>query len=216
MNNYQYRRIFVIVADSLGVGELPDAGKYGDTGANTLGHIAQYATSFKIPVLESLGIGHICPSDRIKKVASPKATVTKLQEVSVGKDTLTGHFELMGLEVLTPFPSFTETGFPQELIDKIAAFSKRPVIGNINASGTEIIKELGEEQMRTALIVTFRGFGFANCGARRSDSRFRNCIRFALMPEKITMENEWMVGRIIARPYVSEPMLPTYENRQPA
>ena len=118
---------------------MPDAEKYDDAGANTLGHIAQYATSFKIPVLESLGIGHICPSDRIKKVTPPKATVTKLQEISVGKDTLTGHFELMGLEVLTPFPSFTETGFPQELIDKLSSFCKRPH-RNISASGTRISK----------------------------------------------------------------------------
>lgn len=204
MNNFPYRRIFVIVADSLGVGALPDAEKYDDAGANTLGHIAQYATSFKIPVLESLGIGHICPSDRIKKVTPPKATVTKLQEISVGKDTLTGHFELMGLEVLTPFPSFTETGFPQELIDKLSSFCKRPVIGNISASGTEIIKELGEEQMRTgALIVYTSADSVLQIAAHEEIIPLPELYSICEYARKITMENpKWMVGRIIARPYV--------------
>ena len=139
----KFKRIFVIVADSMGIGNASDAAKYNDLGANTFGHIANLHPNFKTPTLEKLGIGNICKNDSIKEV-DPAGVVMPLKEISVGKDTLTGHFEMMGLNVTKPYPSFTDTGFPKELLDKLEAFSGRKIIGNISASGTEIIKDLGE------------------------------------------------------------------------
>ena len=113
----KFKRIFVVVADSLGVGALEDAHKYNDEGANTLKHLSYAKNDFHIPVLESLGIGHITDVNNTKAVLNPLASYGKMAELSVGKDTLTGHFEIMGLKVDTPFPAFTDTGFPRELID---------------------------------------------------------------------------------------------------
>ena len=140
----EFKKVILIVMDSLGVGEAIDASLYNDTGANTFGHIVSAYPDMKIPNLEKLGMKYFLDKESI--IGS---LVCKLEEISVGKDTLTGHFEMMGLKVDKSFPSFTETGFPKELIDKLEAYSKRKVIGNISASGTEIIKDLGEEQLRT-------------------------------------------------------------------
>lgn len=201
-----FKRIFVIVTDSLGVGALPDALKYGDQGSNTLEHIANTVPSFKAPFLEELGMGSLINSERLKPVAFPKAFVTKLQEVSVGKDTLTGHFELMGLKVTKAFPSFTDTGFPKELIEKLEKYSNRPVIGNVAASGTEIMKELGEEQIRTgALIVYTSADSVLQIAANEEVVPLEELYKICEYARKITIENpKWMVGRIIARPFVGK------------
>ena len=203
-NQFLYKRIFVIVADSLGVGALPDAASYGDLGTNTLEHIANRVNQFRAPFLEKLGLGNLINSKRLKSVDSPLAVVTKLQEISVGKDTLTGHFELMGLKVTKPFPSFTETGFPRELIEKLENFAKRPVIGNVAASGTEIIKELGEEQIKTgALIVYTSADSVLQIAANEEIIPLSELYDICAYARKITLENpNWMVGRIIARPFV--------------
>lgn len=200
----KFKRIFVIVADSLGVGELPDAGKYNDTGANTLGHIANKYAGFKVPTLEKLGLGYLTRCETISDNLAPKGIVGKMGELSVGKDTLTGHFEIMGLEVKTPFPSFTETGFPDELIEALEEFSGRKVIGNISASGTEIIKDLGEEQLETgALIVYTSADSVLQIAANEEVIPLEELYRICEYARKITIQNpEWMVGRIIARPYV--------------
>ncbi len=200
----KFKRIFVIVADSLGVGELPDAAKYGDAGANTLGHIANKYAGFRVPTLEKLGLGYLTRCETISANLAPLGIVGKMGEISVGKDTLTGHFEIMGLEVKTPFPSFTETGFPDELIEALEKFSGRKVIGNISASGTEIIKDLGEEQLETgALIVYTSADSVLQIAANEEVIPLDELYRICEFARKITIENpEWMVGRIIARPFV--------------
>src|SRR5690554_2441321 len=145
----KYKRIFVIVTDSLGVGAATDAHLYGDAGTNTLKHLSYSKKDFSIPNLEKMGIGHITDVNNTKPLANPIASYGSMKEISVGKDTLTGHWELMGLDVKKPFPSFEKTGFPNELIEKLEKESGRKIIGNIAASGTEIIKDMGEEHMRT-------------------------------------------------------------------
>ncbi|MBQ8293556.1 MAG: phosphopentomutase [Bacilli bacterium] len=200
----KFKRIFVIVADSLGVGELPDAEKYNDVGANTLGHIANKYKGFNIPTLEKLGIGYLTRCETVSANLAPNGIVGKMGELSVGKDTLTGHFEIMGLEVKTPFPSFTDTGFPIELIEELEKFSGRKVIGNISASGTEIIKDLGEEQLATgALIVYTSADSVLQIAANEEIIPLEELYRICEYARKITIQNpEWMVGRIIARPFV--------------
>lgn len=202
----KFKRIFVIVADSLGVGALPDAEKYNDLGANTLGHIANKYVGFRIPTLEKLGIGYLTDCESVSACLAPNGIVGKMGELSVGKDTLTGHFEIMGLEVKTPFPSFTDTGFPLELIEELEKFSGRKVIGNISASGTEIIKDLGEEQLATgALIVYTSADSVLQIAANEEIIPLEELYRICEYARKITIENpEWMVGRIIARPFVGK------------
>lgn len=206
MKKNKFKRIFVIVADSMGIGEAVDASKYNDTGANTFGHIANLSESFNVPTLKELGIGNICPNNKVSAVFPPKGVVLRMKEQSNGKDTLTGHFEIMGLKVTDPFPSFTDTGFPKELIDKLEAFSGRKVIGNISASGTEIIKDLGEEQYETgALIVYTSADSVLQIAANEEIIPLEELYRICEYARKITIENkEWQVGRIIARPYVGK------------
>ena len=201
----KFKRIFVIVADSMGIGNASDAAKYNDLGANTFGHIANLHPNFKAPMLEKLGIGNICKNDSIKEV-DPAGVVMPLKEISVGKDTLTGHFEMMGLNVTKPYPSFTDTGFPKELLDKLEAFSGRKIIGNISASGTEIIKDLGEEQLRTgALIVYTSADSVLQIAANEEIIPLEELYRICEYARKITIETpEWQVGRIIARPFIGK------------
>ena len=148
MNKTPFKRVFVIVADSLGVGAAKDAYKYNDENSNTFMHLSMSKKDFSIPTLEKMGIGNITTIQNTNKIVNPIACYGKMEEISVGKDTLTGHWELMGLEVKTPFPSFTETGFPKELIQELEKRCHHKVVGNKAASGTEIIKELGEEHLK--------------------------------------------------------------------
>ena len=204
MENKKFKRIFVIVTDSMGIGAAYDAKKYDDLGANTFGHIANLSESFNVPTLTKLGIGNICPNNKTPFMAKPMGIVARMIEQSVGKDTLTGHFEMMGLKVTTPFPSFTETGFPKELIDDLEQFSGRKVIGNKSASGTEIIKELGEEQLKTgALIVYTSADSVLQIAANEAVIPLDELYKICAYARKITIENKaWRVGRIIARPFV--------------
>lgn len=195
----KFKKIILIVADSLGIGAAKDALLYGDASTNTLGHIVKQYPNISMPTLEKLGIRHFLGDD-----VKPTAALARLTEISVGKDTLTGHFEMMGLKVDKPFPSFTETGFPKELIDKLEEFSGRKVIGNISASGTEIIKDLGMEQLRTgALIVYTSADSVLQIAANEELIPLAELYRVCEYARKITIDNpEWMVGRIIARPFV--------------
>ncbi len=204
MKKNQFKRIFVIVADSLGIGEAPDAKKYNDLGANTFAHIANLSSEFHIPLLQTLGIGNICINNKIKPIFPPTGVVARMKEQSIGKDTLTGHFEMMGLKVTHPFPSFTENGFPKELIEALEKFSGRKVIGNISASGTEIMKELGEEQLKTgALIVYTSADSVLQIAANEEIIPLSELYRICEYARKITKENkDWQVGRIIARPFI--------------
>ncbi len=195
----KFNKVVLIVMDSLGVGASQDAFKYNDLGANTLGHIYDAYPNMTIPNLKKLGIERF-----LGKIIDSSALTAVLEEISVGKDTLTGHFEMMGLKVDTPFPSFTETGFPKELIEKIEEYSKRKVIGNISASGTEIIKELGEEQLKTGdLIVYTSADSVLQIAAHEEIIPLKELYDICSYVRKITIENkDWMVGRIIARPYL--------------
>lgn len=200
----KFKRIFVIVADSMGIGNAPDASNYNDAGANTFGHIANQFPDFKVPNLASLGIGNICQNKTIEKVENPKGVIARLEEQSVGKDTLTGHFEIMGLKVTEPYPSFTDTGFPDELIKMLEDYSGRKVIGNKSASGTEILVELGEEQLKTgALIVYTSADSVLQIAANEEIIPLQELYDICAYARKITIENKaWQVGRIIARPFV--------------
>ena len=200
----KFKRIFVIVADSMGIGHAPDADKYNDAGANTFGHIADSFDQFNVPNLTALGIGNICQNKTVQKVENPKGVVARMEEISVGKDTLTGHFEIMGLEVTEPYPSFTDTGFPNELIKMLEDYSGRKVIGNKSASGTEILVELGEEQLKTgALIVYTSADSVLQIAANEEIIPLNELYDICAYARKITIENKaWQVGRIIARPFV--------------
>lgn len=141
---YPYKRIFVIVIDSLGIGEMEDAAAFGDEGANTLLHISEEMEKFEIPNLRSLGMANLCPMDNVTPIEEPLGCYAKLREASSGKDTMTGHWELMGICTKEPFLTFTDTGFPPELIEALEKETGHKIIGNKNASGTEILTELGE------------------------------------------------------------------------
>ena len=173
MNEKKYKRIFTVVIDSLGAGEMPDAASYGDAGTDTLGHIAANVEEFKILNLQKLGIANLKDLAGVAPVEKTLAYYGKLREASNGKDTMTGHWEMMGLHITTPFKTFTETGFPKELIDELSKRTGRTIIGNKSASGTEILDELTEEEkIKMCEIVTKAGAefiktstGFSTAGA---------------------------------------------------
>ncbi len=202
----RFKRIFVIVADSLGVGEMEDAAKYGDAGVNTLRHLSYSKIDFSIPTLEKLGIGNITKVHNTPENPYPLASFGKMKEMSVGKDTLTGHWELMGLFVTKPFPSFTDTGFPKELIDLLEKETGHKFIGNYAESGTKIIYDLGEKHLETKeLIIYTSADSVLQIAANEEIIPISELYRVCEITRKITLENtEWMVGRIIARPFVGK------------
>lgn len=201
-----YQRIFLIVLDSLGIGNAKDAKKFGDEGANTLAHIAQATNGIKALHLEGLGLGALGDFQGIYNLPAHFATIAKLNEKSNGKDTMIGHWEMMGLEVKEPFQTFTEKGFPQALLDELSKrCDNRQIIGNYAASGTEIIDELGEEQIKTgALIVYTSADSVLQIAAHEKYIGLDNLYRYCEIARELTMKNEWKVGRVIARPYVGE------------
>ncbi|MFH5184809.1 phosphopentomutase [Paenibacillus sp. TAB 01] len=201
----RFQRICLIVLDSVGIGELPDAPAFGDAGAHTLGHIAETNASFELPNLQQLGLGNIAPLQGIAPVGQPLASYGKMAEASVGKDTMTGHWEIMGLKVEIPFNVFPD-GFPTELIERFEKETGRKVIGNKPASGTEILDELGEEQMKTGTWIVYTS----------ADSVFQLAAHEEIIPleelynaceiaRRLTLDDPYAVGRVIARPYVGEP-----------
>ncbi|GAA3405370.1 phosphopentomutase [Paenibacillus hodogayensis] len=199
-----FQRIALIVLDSVGIGEAPDAPGFGDAGAHTLGHIAERVADFRLPHLERLGLGCIEPLRHIAAVAQPAAFYGKMTEVSVGKDTMTGHWELMGLRVEIPFQTYPD-GFPEPLVRKFEQATGRRVIGNKPASGTDILDELGEEQMRTgAWIVYTSADSVFQLAAHEDVIPLEELYRACKIARELTMD-EYAVGRVIARPYVGEP-----------
>ena len=149
----RYKRIFTIVLDSLGIGEMSDSPNYGDIGVNTLGHIAEQTKNFQIPNLVNLGIANLCEMKGVSAKEVPLGVCAKLNEKSLGKDTMTGHWELMGIYTEKPFQTFTENGFPKELIEELEKRTGRKIIGNKSASGTEILEELGEEEIEKGHLI---------------------------------------------------------------
>ena len=199
----KFKRIFVIVTDSLGIGEMPDAERFGDKGANTFVHISEKCGGLNIPTLNSLGVGDLGPIVGTTKVEHPHSYSMRMREASNGKDTMTGHWEMMGIYTTKPFITFTDTGFPQVLIDELEQKTGHKIIGNYAASGTEIIKELGEQQMReNSLIVYTSADSVLQIAAHEEVTGLQELYRCCDIAREICLRPEYYVGRIIARPYL--------------
>ncbi|GLB58067.1 phosphopentomutase [Cytobacillus sp. NCCP-133] len=205
MSAYTYKRVFLIVMDSVGIGEAPDAEKFGDKGADTLGHIAERMNGLNMPNLGKLGLSNIREIKGIQKAEKPLAFYTKMQEASNGKDTMTGHWEIMGLNIQTPFRVFAD-GFPSELISELESRTGRKVIGNKPASGTEILVELGEEHLKTgALIVYTSADSVLQIAAHEDIIPIEEQYNICKTARELTLDEKYMIGRVIARPFVGEP-----------
>ena len=205
MSVKKYKRIFTIVIDSLGAGAMPDAAEYGDAGTDTLGHISESVASFVIPNLQKLGMANLHSLKQVEAVEKPLAHYGKLREASTGKDTMTGHWEMMGLHITKPFKTFTDTGFPPELIAELEKRTGHKVIGNKAASGTAILDELAEEEIATGHMIVYTSADsvLQICGNEETFG-LEELYRCCEIAREITMKDEWKVGRIIARPYVGK------------
>lgn len=202
---YKYKRVFLIVLDSLGVGDAKDACKFDDLGANTLGHICETLNGIDVPCLEQMGLGHIGCFKGIKPLENQIAYTARLEEVSNGKDTMTGHWEMMGLKVTEPFLTFTETGFPEEFIQLFEEKTGRRCVGNYAESGTKILDDFGEHQIQTGdwIVYTSADSVFqiaANEDIIPLDELYNACQ----IARELAMDERWKVGRVIARPYIGK------------
>lgn len=199
-----YKRIHLIVMDSVGIGAAPDADKFDDAGTHTLGHISE-TVGLNVPNMAQLGLGKIAPLQTVSADVETKGYYTKLQEESVGKDTMTGHWEIMGLRIDTPFKTFPQ-GFPKELLDKIEAYTNRKVICNLPYSGTQVLDDYGPEQLETgALIVYTSADPVLQIAAHEEVIPLEELYDICEYVRSITLEDPYMIGRIIARPYLGEP-----------
>ena len=201
----KYKRIFTIVVDSLGIGAMEDSYKFGDIAVDTLGHISESVENFNIPNLQKLGLANLHPMKNVNSIEKPLGYYMEMEETSVGKDTMTGHWEMMGLNIDKPFQTFTDTGFPKELIEELEKRTGHKVIGNKSASGTEILDELAEEEIRTGNMIVYTSADsvLQICGNEETfglDELYRCCE----IARELTMKDEWKVGRIIARPYIGK------------
>lgn len=200
----RFDRIHLIVLDSVGIGEAPDAADFDDIGSDTLGHIARECGGLNMPNMAALGLSNIREIEGIPAADQPRAYYTKMQEASNGKDTMTGHWEIMGLYIDTPFRVFPD-GFPDELIQRIEEKTGRKVIGNKPASGTEIIEELGEEHVKTgALIIYTSADSVLQIAAHEDVVPLKELYEICEFCREITLEDPYMLGRIIARPFIGE------------
>lgn len=199
-----FERIFLIVLDSVGIGAAPDAEKYNDVGAHTLGNIANHVDGLHLPNLEKLGLGNIEKIRGVETVNEPRACFTKMQEASAGKDTMTGHWELMGLRIDQPFQTFPN-GFPDELIETLKKKTGRDIIGNKPASGTAIIEELGKEHMETGAIIVYTSAdSVLQIAAHEQVVPLDELYDICKIARELTLQEEFLVGRVIARPFVGE------------
>ncbi len=201
----RFKRVFLIVLDSLGIGEMPDAARFGDAGTDTLGHIDQTVDHLDIPNLRKLGLANLHPLRHQQPADHPLGYYERLFEKSNGKDTMTGHWEMMGIETKEPFVTFTDTGFPKELIDALEKETGHKVIGNKSASGTVILDELAEEEIATGHMIVYTSADsvLQICGNEETFD-LAELYRCCEIARKLTMKPEWRVGRVIARPYTGK------------
>lgn len=201
----RFKRVFLIVMDSVGIGASPDAEKYDDKGADTLGHIALHMDGLTMPNMAALGLSNIREIKGIKPAEKALAHYTKMQEASAGKDTMTGHWEIMGLHIDTPFRTFPD-GFPDEIIHKLEEKTGRRIIGNKPASGTAILDELGEEHMETgSLIVYTSADSVLQIAAHEEVVPLEELYEICEYARQLLNDPDYMVGRVIARPFVGTP-----------
>ncbi|MFH1311634.1 MAG: phosphopentomutase [Candidatus Eisenbacteria bacterium] len=194
------RKVLLIILDGVGVGALPDADLYGDDGSNTLGNIAEAVGGLNLPNLEKLGLGNITPIKGVTPQTRPAASYARLAEASPGKDSTSGHWEIAGLILDTPFPLYPD-GFPPEVIEPFEEATGRQVIGNVAASGTEIIKELGDEHVRTGkLIVYTSADSVFQIAAHMDVVPLEDLYAFSLAARRL-LKGKHSVGRVIARPF---------------
>lgn len=198
----EMKRIFVVVVDSLGIGAAMDAATYGDVGADTLGSIARHNPNLQIPNLQKLGLCNLHPVEHLAPVEAPLAKCAVLHERSIGKDTMTGHWEMMGLHITTPFQTFTETGFPPELIQALEEKTGRTIIGNKSASGTEILDELATEELEKGHLIVYTSADsvLQICGSEEAMG-IETLYQYCEIARKMLVD-DLAVGRVIARPFV--------------
>lgn len=205
MTKKEWKRVFVIVIDSLGIGGAADAAEYKDAGTDTLGHISESVEHFHIPNLQKLGLANLHPLRQVTGQEHPLGYFARLNERSRGKDTMTGHWEMMGLKTEKPFITFTENGFPPELIAELEQRTGHKIIGNKSASGTEILEELAEEEIATGNMIVYTSADsvLQICGNEETFD-LKELYRCCEIARELTMRDEWRVGRVIARPYVGK------------
>jgi len=197
-------RTIIIVLDSVGVGELPDAAKYGDSGSNTLANIAGAVGGLKLPNFRELGLGNIISIAGVSPVEKPRAAFGKMAEISPGKDSTTGHWEMMGIQLEQEFPLYPQ-GFPEDIINRFEELIHRRVLGNKVASGTEIIKELGAEHMRTGYPIVYTSADSVfQIAAHQDIITLKELYRICQTARDI-LTGKNSVGRVIARPFTGEP-----------
>ena len=197
----KYKRIFLIVLDSVGIGGAIDEKEFGDINVNTLLHTLE-VTNGKLPHLEKMGLMNLINNQD----SESDSYYTRAICQSCGKDTLTGHLEMMGVLTTKPLKTFTETGFPKELIQELEEKTGRKVIGNISASGTEIIEKLGKEHMETGAIIVYTSAdSVLQIAAHEDIVPLNELYKICEIARNITLKDEWKVGRIIARPFIGQP-----------
>ena len=201
----RFNRVFVIVLDSLGIGPMADSARFDDAGADTLGHISETVKHLDIPNLQRLGLANLKALKQVKPAEHPEGYFMAMNEASNGKDTMTGHWEMMGIRTDEPFITFTEHGFPKELIDELVKRCGRKIIGNKAASGTEILEELGEQEVNEGKLIVYTSADsvLQICGNEETMG-LETLYHYCEIARELTMRDEWRVGRVIARPYVGK------------
>ncbi|MFF2794282.1 phosphopentomutase [Lysinibacillus xylanilyticus] len=203
--NKPFEKIHVVVLDSVGIGEAPDAANFGDVGSHTLGHIAEKMNGLTMPHMESFGLANIEPLQGMQATDKPKAYYGKMQEASVGKDTMTGHWEIMGLNIDKPFKVYPE-GFPAELIAELEKRTGRKVLCNEPASGTQVIEDFGKEHMETGAIIVYTSADpVLQIAAHEEIVPLEELYKICEIARELTLQPEYLVGRVIARPFVGTP-----------
>ena len=201
----RFKRVFVIVLDSLGIGPMADSARFDDAGADMLGHISETVEHLDIPNLQRLGLANLKALKQVKPAEHPEGYFMAMNEASNGKDTMTGHWEMMGIRTDKPFITFTEHGFPKELIDELEKRCGRKIIGNKAASGTEILEELGEQEVNEGKLIVYTSADsvLQICGNEETMG-LETLYHYCEIARELTMRDEWRVGRVIARPYVGK------------